>query len=205
MKPHRLKFIASSLFLLTVLSYMVFEYVPYFNYKEQQADITQISASGVSDSAIYDIRDFNPVIANISPVSQDDCKLKSCGESFNWSVRTYADKDDNYKITIKITRHQSREKAMRDFDEYVLSIRKNRFDKTVQQGDCRIFISGVKKLRRGYSAMPTGLFASRVLLLKNNIILDVLETSKSKRGEYKNAFLAGLGGQLMAASASGGK
>lgn len=205
MKPHKLKFIASLLFLLTIVSYMVIEHVPYFDYKEQQADITQIMNLGASNSAIYDIKDFNPVIDNISPVSQDDCKLKSCGELFNWSVRTYADKDNDYKITIKITRHQSREKAIRDFDEYVLTIQKNRFDKTVQQGDCRIVISGVKKLRRGYSSTPTGLFASRVLILKNNIILDVLETSNSRRGEYKNTFLAGLGRQLLAASASGGK
>ncbi|MBF0556497.1 MAG: hypothetical protein HQK96_18415 [Nitrospirae bacterium] len=203
MKPHKLMFIASSFALLTVLSYMVFEYLPFFDYTEQKADITPIIASGASTRAVYDLKDFNLIIDNIPPSSVDGCKLKSCGESFNWSVRTYADEDKNFKITIKITRFQSHEKALSDFNNYISAIKKNRFDRVVEGDDFRIVISGVKKLRWDFPSTPNGLFASRVVVLKNNIMLDVLETSKSKKGEYKDQFLKALGRQLMASPAPG--
>lgn len=204
MRRQRLLFIATSFVMLTLLSYFVFEYVPYFDYTEQKADITPIIASGAS-RAMYDMKDFNPIIDNLTPSSIDDCKLKFCGESYNWTVRTYEDKNKYYKITIRITRFRSREKAMRDYDDYVLTIKKDRYDKTASKDDYQVFISSVKKLRWDFPPTPNGQFASRVLFLKNNIMIDVLETSRSKKGEYKNIFLAGLGQQLMAAAPSGDK
>ncbi|WP_420265487.1 hypothetical protein [Candidatus Magnetominusculus dajiuhuensis] len=203
MRPHKLRFLASSFALLTVLSYMVFEYLPFFDYTKQEADITPITASVVSNKTIYDLKDFSPTINNIPPSSVDGCKLKSCGESFNWSVRTYADEDKNFKITIKITRHQSHDKALVDFDNYIAAIRISRFDRALDRDDCRVFTSGVKKLRWDFPSMPNGLFESRVVVLKNNVIIDVIEISKSKKVEYKNQFLNALGRQLVGVSASG--
>ncbi|KWT86756.1 hypothetical protein [Candidatus Magnetominusculus xianensis] len=203
MKRQRLIFIATSFVMFTVLSSFVFNYVPYFDYTEQKADITPIIASGTQRA--YEMIDFNPIIDNITPSAMDDCKLKFCGESFNWSMRTYEDVDKYYKITIKITMYKSREKAQKNYDDYVLAIKKNRYDKVAASDGYQVFVSSVKKLRWDFPPTPNGLFASRVLFLKNNIMIDVLETSKSKKGEYKNKFLAGLGRQLMAAAPSGDK
>ncbi|MEO5359691.1 MAG: hypothetical protein H7843_04510 [Nitrospirota bacterium] len=204
MKQQKLIFIATSFVMLTVLSSFVFNYVPYFDYTEQKADITPIIASGAS-RAMYNMKDFNPIIDNLTPSSIDDCKLKFCGESFNWSMRTYEDVDKYYKITIRITKFRSREKAQRSYDDYVLVIKKNRYDKVAALDGYQVFVSSVKKQRWDFPPTPNGQFASRVLFLKNNIMIDVLETSKSKKGEYKNKFLAGLGRQLMTAAPSGDK
>ncbi len=161
------------------------------------ADITPIINSGPSKIP-YDIKDFNPIINNISPISEDNCKLDFCGDSYNWSVRTYAPKDNGFTIIIKVTKFKTHEKAQRNFDNYVSAIRKERFDKLITKDSYSIFISSVKKLRWDFPPTPTGTYASRVIFLKNNIMLEVHETSRSKQGEHKNPFLAGLGGQLRA-------
>jgi hypothetical protein len=174
---------------------MLFQYLPYFDYTEQKADVTPIIISG-SPRVLYDMKDFSPVIDNVSPVSRDDCKLKYCGDSYNWSVRTYAAKNSDFKITITVTRFRTHKKAQRAFDDYVLVIKKNRFDKYITQNGYSMFISSVKRLRWDFPPSPTGEYASRVIFLKNNIMVEVYETSKSKRGDYKNTFMAGLGRQL---------
>jgi hypothetical protein len=176
---------------------MLFQYLPYFDYTQQKADITPITDSP-TPKGLYDMKDFNPIIDNASPLSQEDCKSTHCGDSFNWSARTYVPKDKTIKITVKITRYPTHEKAQRDFDNYVLAIKKSRYDKFVTKDGNTVFISSVRKLRWDFPPTPTGAYASRVVFLKNNIMLDVLETSRSKHGEYKNPYIAALGGQLRA-------
>lgn len=195
MRPYKIKFFASLFVLLTMLSYYVFDSVPYFDYSRQEADVTPLVATG--ENRTYEIKDFGPILSNLPPPAIDDCMDAACGQAYNWSVRTYEDPDNDYRVTVKITRFQSHEKAMRNYDNYCLSIKRERFDRAVDGGQYRIFISSVKKLRWDYPSTPNGLFASRVLLLKNNIMIDVLETSKSKQGQFKNAFLAAIGRQLI--------
>ncbi|MCG6553302.1 MAG: hypothetical protein L7F77_13335 [Candidatus Magnetominusculus sp. LBB02] len=204
MKPYKAKFLASMFVLIAAVSYMIFDHIPYFDYSEQKADITPIMAAG---RASYDIGDFNPVIDNISPSSQEDCKLSTCGHAFNWSLRRYSDADGDNKITVRITRFQSADNAAIYFNDYIAAVRTNRFDRTISGDDYhKVFISGVKKLRWEVPPpTPNGLYASRVLFLKNNVIVDIEETSKSNGGEYKNSLVAGLGRQLTAVPKAGGK
>jgi hypothetical protein len=166
----------------------------YFDSYEQKVDVAPILDCKMPEQ-FSDLSTFDPVIDGTRPFHEDPPESLTKGSLLDLVQRSYAD-GKSYLIEIDIRLYTSSDRAQKDFHRWTYMGEKNRFDKTVDNSNCKVFVSGVYANRGDMVPTRTGTFRSSASFLCSNLIIYISESSPSQHGEYKNKFIKELGRQM---------